>query len=77
MCVWAYGTIYRWRPETDIYQASAPGVFAAIQVLCTIVESPLQILLESLLQSLLGSLFESLLESLLESVLEKALHREE
>jgi len=42
------------------------AVLAAIPVLCTIAESPLQILLESMLASLL--------ESLLESVLERASH---
>jgi hypothetical protein len=77
MCAWAYGTIYSWRPETDLYQSSVPAVFAAIPVLCTIAESPLQILLESLIQSLLQSLLESLLDSLLESLLERASHREE
>jgi hypothetical protein len=56
--VWAYGTIYSWRPETDLYQSSVPAVFAAIPVLCTIAESPLQILLESLHASLLESLLE-------------------
>jgi hypothetical protein len=53
------------------------AVFAAIPVMCTIPESPLQILLESLLASLLQSLLESLLDSLLESLLERASHREE
>jgi hypothetical protein len=71
------GTIYRWGPVTDLYQSSVAAVFAAIPVLCTIAESPLQILLESLLQSLLESLLESLLDSLLESLLERASHREE
>jgi len=73
MCVWAYGTIYSWRLETDLYQSSVPAVFAAIPVLCTIAESPLQ----SLLQVLLESLLESLLEGLLESHLERVSHREE
>jgi len=50
-----------------------PEVFAAIPVLLTIAESPLQILLESLLESLL----DSLLDSLLESLLERASHWEE
>jgi hypothetical protein len=62
MCAWAYGTIYSWRPETDLYQSSVPAVFTAIPVLYTIAESPL----ESLLESLPESLFESLLASLLE-----------
>jgi len=53
----------------DLYQSSVPAGFAAIPVLCTIAESPLQILLESLLESLLGSLLEILLE--------RASHREE
>jgi len=52
-----------------LYQSSLPAVFAAIPVLYTIAESPL----ESLLLSLLENLFESLLESLLE----RASHREE
>jgi hypothetical protein len=45
----------------DLYQSSLPAVFAAILVLYTIAESPLQ----------------SQLESLLESLLERASHREE
>jgi hypothetical protein len=73
MCVWAYGTIYSWRPEIDLDLSSVPAVFAAIPVLCTIAESPFQILLESLLESLL----EILLESLLQSLLERASHWEE
>jgi hypothetical protein len=73
MCAWAYGTIYSWRQEMDLYQSSVPAVFAAIPVLCTIAESSLQILLASLLESLL----ESLLGSLLESLLESASHQEE
>ena len=85
MCAWAYGTIYGWRPEMDLYQSSLPAVFAAILVLYTIAESPLERLLVSLLESLLKILFESLLESLLESLfeslleslLERASHREE
>jgi len=77
MCAWAYGTIYSWWPETDLYQSSVTAVFAAIPVLCTIAESPLQILLESLLEYLLESLLESLRESLLESLLERASHQEE
>jgi len=64
MCAWVYGTIYSWRPETDLYLSSVPAVFAAIPVLYTIAESPLE------------SLLESLLVSLLESLLERALHRE-
>jgi len=63
MYAWAYGTIYSWRPEMDLYQSSA--VFTAIPVLYTIAES------------LLESLLESLFESLLESLLERASHREE
>jgi len=69
MCAWAYGTIYGWRPEMDLYQSSLPAVFAAIPVRYTIAESAV----ESLLESLLESLFESLLESLLE----RSSHREE
>jgi len=69
MCAWAYGTVYGWRPEMDLYQSSLPAVCAAIPVLYTIADSPL----ENLLESLLESLFESLLESLLEG----ASHREE
>ena len=53
----------------DLYQSSLPAVCAAIPVLYTIADSPL----ENLLESLLESLFESLLESLLEG----ASHREE
>jgi hypothetical protein len=53
------------------------AVFAAIPVLYTIAESPLENLLESLLASLLESLLESLFERLLESLLERASHREE
>jgi len=45
-----------------------PSVFSAIQVLYTIAESSLEILLESLLACLLESLFKSLVESLLERV---------
>jgi len=75
MCVWAYGTIYSGWPETDLYQSSVPAVFAAIPVLCTITESPFQILLASLLASLLERLLESLLESRLERLLERLLGR--
>jgi hypothetical protein len=57
------------RPEMDLYQSSLPAVFAAIPVLYTIGDSPLE--------SLLESLFESLFESLLESLLERVPHREE
>ena len=49
----------------DLYQSSLPAVFAAIPVLYTIAESPLE------------SLLESLFKSLLESLLERASHREE
>ena len=93
MGAWAYGTIYGWRPEMDLFQSALPAAFAAIPVLYTIAESPLGSLLErllerlfeSLLESLLASLFErlleslleSLFESLLESLLERASHREE
>jgi len=52
-------------------------VFAAIPVLYTIADRPLESLLESLHESLLKSLLESLFESLLESLLERASHREE
>jgi len=48
-----------------LYQSSLPAVFAAIPVLYTIAESPLECLLETLF------------ESLLESLLERASHREE
>jgi len=53
----------------DLFQSSLPPAFAAIPVLYTMAESPL----ESLLESLLKSLFKSLLENLLE----RASHREE
>ena len=69
MCARAYGTIYGWWPEMDLFQSSLPPAFAAIPVLYTMAESPL----ESLLESLLKSLFKSLLENLLE----RASHREE
>jgi len=69
MYAWAYGTIYGWRPEIDLYQSSLPADLAAILVLYPIAESPV----ESLLESLLESLFECQLESLLE----RASHREE
>jgi len=49
----------------DLYQTSLFAVFAAIPVLYTIAESPLE------------SLLESLFECLLESLLERASHREE
>jgi hypothetical protein len=77
MCAWAYGSIYSWRPEMDLYQSSLLAVFAAIPVRYTIAESPLERLLESLSESLVESLLESLSESLLESLLESASHREE
>ena len=63
MCAWAYGTIYGWQPEVDLYLSPLPGVFAVIPVLYIIAES----LLESPL----------VLESLLESLLERAALREE
>jgi hypothetical protein len=47
MCGWAYGTIYSWQPEMDLYQSLVPAVFAGIAVLYTITESPLERLLES------------------------------
>jgi hypothetical protein len=50
-----------------------PSVFSAIQVLYTITESSLEILLESLLARLLESFFKSLVENLLDRVL----HQEE
>jgi len=50
MCAWAYGTIYSWQPEMDLYQSSLPAAFTAIPVLYTIAESPLESLLESLLE---------------------------
>jgi len=55
MCAWAYGTIYGWRPEIDLYLPLLLAVFAAIPVLYTIAESPLESPLapESLLESLL------------------------
>jgi len=40
----------------DLYQSSLPAVFAAILVLYTIAECPLEILLKTLLKSLLKSL---------------------
>jgi len=61
----------------DLYQSSLSAVFAAIPVLYTIAESPLECLLERLLESLLESLLERLFESLLESLLERASHWEE
>jgi hypothetical protein len=77
MCTWAYGTIYSWRPEMDLYQASVPAVFTAILVLYSIAASLLsESLLESLLESLPESLFEGLFESLLASLLERAFLRE-
>jgi hypothetical protein len=69
MYAWAYGTIYGWRPEMDLYQSSLPAVFAAIPLLYTIADSPLEILLESLL--------ESRFECLHESLRERASHRKE
>jgi hypothetical protein len=68
MCAWAYGTIYGWQPEMELYLALLPGVFAVILVLYTVSLSPLEspLALESLLESLLGSLLDSLLDSLLE-----------
>jgi len=77
MCVWAYGAIYSWRPEMDLYQSSLPAVFAAILLQYTIAESPLQRLLESLLETLLESLLESVFESLIENLLVRDSHREE
>jgi hypothetical protein len=63
MCACAYGTIYGWRPEMDLYLSLLPAVFAASPL-----ESPLA----------LGSLLQSLLKSLLErAVLERAVLREE
>jgi hypothetical protein len=61
----------------DLYQSSLPAVFAAIPLLYTIADSPLEILLESLLESLLQSLLESRFECLHESLLERASHRKE
>jgi len=69
LCTWAYGTIYSWQQEMDLYQSSVPAVFATIPTLCTIPESPLQILLESV--------HASLLESLLEGLLGRASHRKQ
>jgi hypothetical protein len=57
----------------DQYQSSLPAVFAAIPLLYTIADSPLESLLESPLESLLESRFELLHESLLE----RASHRKE
>jgi hypothetical protein len=48
--MWAYGTIYGWRPEIDLYMSLLPAVFAAILVLYTITESALESLLESHLE---------------------------
>jgi hypothetical protein len=84
MCAWAYGTIYGWQLEMDLYLALLPRVIAVIPVLYTVslsvLESPLA--LESLLESLLGSLLDSLLDSLLEvphlrAALERAALQEE
>ena len=58
-------------------QSSLPAVFAAIPVLYTIAESPLERLLGSLLGSLLESLLGSLLESLFECRLRAFLREEE
>jgi hypothetical protein len=57
MCVWAYGTIYGWRPEIDLYLSLLPAVFTVIPVLYTVSLSPLEspLALESLLESLLES----------------------
>jgi hypothetical protein len=59
----------------DLYQASLPAGFAAIPLLYTIADSPLESLLESLHESLLESLLESRFECLHESLLERASHR--
>jgi hypothetical protein len=59
MCTWAYGAIFSWRPEINLYKSSLLAVFAAILVLYTMAES----LRESLLESMLESLHQSLLES--------------
>jgi hypothetical protein len=59
----------------DLYQTSLPAVFAAILVLYTFAESPLEHLLERLLESLFESPLVSLLESLHESVFESLLER--
>jgi hypothetical protein len=55
----AYGTIYSWRPEMDLYQSSLSAVFAAIPVLYNITVSQLESLLESILERLLESYLES------------------
>jgi len=77
MCVLAYGSIYSWQPEIDLYQSSWPAVFAAIPVLYTISECLLERLIESLPESLHDSLLESRFESMLESLLKRASHRKE
>jgi len=69
MCARAYGTVYSCGMEMDLYQSSLPAVFAAIPVLYTIAESPLQRLHVRRL--------ECLFKSLLESFLERASHLEE
>jgi len=53
----------------DLSQTSLPAVFAAIPVLYTIAQSPLERLLGSMLESLLESLLQSLLESLFDNCL--------
>jgi len=65
MYAWAYGTIYGWQPEMDLYLSLLPAVIAVIQL-----ESPLA--LGSLLERLLESLLDSLLDSPLDSQLERA-----
>jgi len=65
MYAWAYGTIYGWQPEMDLYQSSLPAAFAAIPLLYTITDGPLE------------SLLESRFECLHESHLERASHRKE
>jgi len=36
MCMWAYESIYSWRPEMDLYLSLLPAVFAVIPVLHTL-----------------------------------------
>jgi hypothetical protein len=60
----AYGSIYSWRLEMDLYQSSLPAVFADIPVTYTVAGSPLVILLDSLLESLLGGLLKACLRTM-------------
>jgi hypothetical protein len=61
MCVRAYGSIYSWQLEMDLYQSSLPAVFTDIPITYTVAECPLVILLDNLVESLLGSLLNACL----------------